>query len=225
MKQPTYEDVIQEFHKQTIFQKTGSYSRSIINFETTKYNEHKLMFEKFVQFIYRNNGQVDWKLMIEALADFFNGWFHPMFLSNPKGIKIYRNYIREKENKTNNDAIYKEVVKSVRFVSNYIIKGNLRDIDAYFMEDQYLLPSMGKHLLAGSISPFYLACIPDIKTLLQSYPVDVREEYFSDFLENLEAHKIKILKIKKLRDFSDNFYKSMKNLINKIGNQNYEKQN
>jgi len=215
MKQPTYEDVIQEFHKQTIFYKTGSYPRAIVNFETTKYVEHKVMFEKYVQFIYRNHGQVDWKLMIEALADFFKGWFQPMFLSSPKGIKIYRNYIREKENKTEAQSIYNEVIKSIRFLSSYIITTNLRDVDAYFQEDRYLLPTIGKHLLAGSISPFFLACIPDIKTIIQTYPKDTQAEFFESFLENLKTNKTKILKIRKLQRFSDNFYKSIKNIINK----------
>lgn len=203
---PTYEEVVQEFHRKTIYYKTGSYPRRIVNFEDTKYNKSRPQFEKFINLVERNYGHIDWKLMIEALSDFFKGYFNPLFLSNPKGIKIYKNYVREKS-MVKGENVLEEIKRSCRNVLNYVKQNNLEDVDAYLTEGQYLIPTIGKHLSGGFISPYFLAIVPDIKSLIGALPPDMRVEYFSEFLEEYDMYRAKAIKNPTARKLADSFYK------------------
>jgi hypothetical protein len=201
-----------------MFYKTGSYPRPLKNIYESKYFSDELKyrtnFKKFISIVERNDGHVDWKLMIEALADFFEGWFNPMFLSQPKGIKIYKNYIRERET-LKKENILIEVKKNLRFIIEYINNTDLSSIDEYLTEGQYLLPTLGKHLSSGSISPYFLVTVPDIKTIINSFPPDMKAEYFTEFLENFDLYRAKMLKNNVLRNLSDKFYKIINNKLKK----------
>ena len=209
MSIPTYEQVVQEFHKQTLYHKTGSYPRPIKDFNKTKYNKNKEIFEKFILTVKRNQGHIDWKLMIEALADFFKGYFNPSFLSNQKGIRIYKNYILEKS-KVKNENIQLEVKRSIKNIVQYMNENNIKDIEDYLTEGQYLLPTIGKHLSGGTISPYFLVMVPDIKSIINALPPDMKSEYFTEFLENYDLYRAKLIRFEKLRIFSDKFYKLFK---------------
>lgn len=212
MNIPTYEQVVQEFHRQTFYYKNGSYPRPIVNFETTKYNKNKHLFEKFIKSVERNYGHINWSLMIESLGDFFKGYFNPMFLSNAKGIKIYKNYIRERQTvKTEN--IEKEVKRSIKNVLSFIAQDELRDVDEYLTQGQYLLPTIAKHLSGGTISPYFLVMVPDIKSIINSFGKDMKDEYFADFLENYDIFRAKAIKTPSLRNLSDNFYRIVNKYI------------
>jgi hypothetical protein len=217
MKLPTIENIIVEYHRNIMFYKTGSYPRPMKNIHESKYfndeSRYKAHFEKFIKFVERNDGHIDWKLMIEALADFFKGWFNPMFLSNQKGIKIYKNYIEAKKLAKKEDLLT-EVKKNLRFVIEYIKSGNLSNVDEYLTEGQYLIPSIGKHLSSGSISPYFLVIVPDIKSIINALPPDMKNEYFEDFLENYDLYRAKILRDKTLRKLSDKFYKIVNSKLN-----------
>jgi len=216
MKNITLENIISEYHKNTMLYKTGSYPRALKNIQESKYMtdelKYKNHFKKFKKIIERTDGHIDYKIMIQSLADFFKGWFNPMFLTNQKGIKIYKNFIRENETKVKENVLL-EVKKNLRFVIEYIKNTDLSNVDEYLCEGQYLLPTIGKHLSSGSISPYMLVTVPDIKSIINSFPIDMKNEYFTEFLKNYDLYRAKVIKDSVLRNLSDKFYKLVNSKI------------
>jgi hypothetical protein len=207
----TIEQIIQCFHKQTVFKKTGNYPRKLKNPMSSKYaKEHLSDFKNFLKFCEKNKEMVDWELYIESLADFYKGWFSPSVLTKIRAIKIYRNYISSKKS----EDPYEEILKNLKFVFKYMKQNNIERVQDYFIENQYLIPTLAKHHSAGSVSIFFIALFSKLKTVIALYPQDVKDEFFYDFEENINLARAKNLKIKKLRKIMENPEKIINNMYN-----------
>ena len=87
---PTVEMIYNEYHKQTFYAKNGVYPKTIKNFSNLYNDETKVEYiNYFIEFLKRNNGLVDWKLYIKALAQVFKQSNNLKFLGSFKGNKIY----------------------------------------------------------------------------------------------------------------------------------------
>ena len=86
----TAEDICREFHKHTVFYKTGSYPRAIKNFDKQKAKSEWVYFERLAQMVDNNAGMINYRIYIEALAKHYRGWFKPSILPSMKAIKIYK---------------------------------------------------------------------------------------------------------------------------------------
>lgn len=213
------ENIVQEFHKQTVFHKTKSYPRRLKNPLESKYMEYENDFKNFIQFVHKNNGFVNWQLYIECLAEFYKGWFSPTILTKQKAIKIYRNYVNERKF----DNPLESVKKSLKFVFKYMLDHHINSLEEYLTENQYLIPTMAVHHSAGSISSYFLCIFKDIKSIVNSFPQDIKDEFFSNFFDDYELIRAKLLRNKTLRKIIDNPYiimnKQYNKFINKSNNQ------
>lgn len=203
---PTLMQVLQEYHRQTMFYSKGIYPRKIKNIEGSKlYKEHKAAFEKFIQFIKRNNGHIVWDKMIQILAEQHKGWFSPMMLSNQRGIKIYRTAV----SKFDDVDIVKAVKSSIKNI-------DFKLFDDYILANKNIIPTLCTDLYSGKVSPFLLALNPDIKSILiNTYAKDIIDEYLSSFLTDCAYYRSKALSHKVLKNFANNFDINFKKLKTK----------
>ena len=179
-KIPTIEEIYNEFHKQTFFIRNGVYPRAIKNFEKIYTDERKLNHLKyFVKFLERNRETVDWKLYIFALAKVLKTSFELKHLGKFAANKIYRDYIASLQvDKDNVEIIYNEIVNSLKVLSGYL-KENELTWEEYLILNDNIIPTVLKHIYAGSVSLYFYACFPlHVLNKWFNYPDDCFQELF-----------------------------------------------
>jgi hypothetical protein len=169
--------------------------RTVKNFTKAKDREYWSCFEQFAQMVNRNNGKINYRLYITALADQYGGYFHPSHLNKRRSLKIYKSYVKEKQVSNSEETIKKSIWSSLKFMINFCADEKINSFDDYVRHDMYKVPTLLKHLDAGSISPYMLACIPNFDQVFKSYPVDVVQEFGQDFVDNYSVYRHKILHI------------------------------
>ena len=127
----TAEMIYNECHKQMFYYSKGVYPKTIKNFNKAKEKDTWNYYERFAKMVHDNNGQIDYKLYIKSLAEFYEGFFNPKMLTHPKGIKIYRQTVKLNNLKCDKEDIYKSVLISIKYVINYC-KENLESIKKLF---------------------------------------------------------------------------------------------
>ena len=209
------EQIYNEYHKQTFYVSKGFYPKTVANYTKAKQNDNWHYFERFARMVNDNNGQIDYRLFIKTLAEFYEGRFNPKMLAHPKGIKIYRQAVKLNNLTIDKEDIYKSALISIKFVINYCKENNLNRLDDYIFQDQYLIPTIARHYLAGSISRYFLAMIPDIVGIIKGFPTDISNDYFMGFIEDYSKTRAMVIDIPKLRKISDNLDNVIKKMINK----------
>ena len=184
----------------------GTYPKTIVNYDKVLKSQNVIeQLKKFQGLLQRNREAIDWKLYVQALAEYYKNRFDLRYLSNLAGIKIYRNFVQEKYgNRDSEDDIYNAIINSLIFLNAY-----LRESDITFKEyldlDRDTIPVILKQIYAGSISLYFLAAFDPFKVQqILNYPNDVFLEYFSmnkdEFIESYIINKHReILKYKKIQ--------------------------
>lgn len=179
-KVPSIEEIYNEFHKQTFFMRNGVYPKTIKNFDNLYTDERKINHLKyFVKFLERNRETVDWKLYIFALAKVLKNSFELKHLGKFAANKIYRDYISSLQiDKDNPEVIYNEIVNSLKVLSGYL-KENELTWDNYLNLNDNIIPTVLKHIYAGSVSLYFYACFPlQVLNKWFNYPDDCFQELF-----------------------------------------------
>ncbi len=193
----------------------GRQVRRVKNFDKAKAKDTWKYFESLSAFMYRNNGHVNPELYIRAMAQHYEGWFNPNLFGKPKSIGIYKTYINELHKNTDPAQIKKQIIDSIGFVVRYCCAKDLKNIYEYFDEDKYMIPTMLKHLHAGSISLYFLTCIDSIRTILRNYPQDCIDDYASNFDSDYKLARIRLLGAEELDELRENVERVVNQLIEK----------
>jgi hypothetical protein len=215
MYKVTPETIYNEYHKQTFYYSKGMYPKTITNFTKIKSSDNWHYYERFAKMVNDNNGQIDYRMFIQSLAEFYGGRFNPKMLSHPKGIKIYRQSVKLKNMTIDKDDIYNSCLKSIKYIVAYCKEKKYTNLDQYLFEDQYLIPTIARHYLAGSICRYFVAMIPNITSIINGFPSDIRRDYFNDFIEGYNTTRAMVIENNKLRKISDNMDSVFKKLVNK----------
>lgn len=186
------EQLYQIFHKETNLVK-GINVRLVQNFDNIKSSKYWPFFESASNLINRNNGHIDATLYIRSLAIFFKGWFNPEFLTSRKSITIYKNYLEQQEQEMSEEFIKSEIVRSVKFIAQFCIENNLNELSDYLSHDINMIPTLMKHIVAGSISYYYLACLDSLLMIIDSYPQDAKDDYLPNFEQKLNIFRSRII--------------------------------
>jgi len=210
-KIPSVLDLYNEWRSQCLFRKTGAWPRKVLSLDNVKDQDKLVHFEKFIKTLENTDGIIDWKLYIESLASFYEGWFGPDLLNSQKSIHIYKTAINIKNIEENTEDIYLGILRSLKFVVAYCNENDLHDFDSYLFDDSTLFPTILKHLSAGSITFYFLALIPNIDVTLKAFPNDVRDSCAADFLAKYKNLKNSVFSVKKIREVRD-----FVGLINKL---------
>jgi hypothetical protein len=199
------ETIYKIWHRET-FKAKGTHVKEVKNFDKAKAKPSWEYFENFVHFMERNNGALDLNLYMEALAEHYGGYFNPSLLGSQRSIKIYKEYVSQKTLDVENDEadMTLEILKSIKFVVGFCRERGLVSLEEYISHDMYLIPSLLKHYNAGSISPFFLACIDNFNIILTNFAQDAVNEYISDFEDWYYRYRIKVRGNEKCKRISDN---------------------
>jgi len=217
MKQVTPEDCYNYFHQETNAV-GGRRVRAVKNFDKAHERDDWSYFESFAQKCNRNGGMLNPKTFITILAKHYGGWFHPKSLISQKSIKLYKSYMRKQDMVTTDESIKANIMKSLKYVVTYCRDNDLNSFEDYFLDGCYVVPQMARDLNAGNISKYMYACMPDADSMLDSYPKDIKEEFFLEFIEEYPKLRMRIMssKDKTVKNLSVNFSKIVKELINKV---------
>jgi len=207
----TPEDIYREFHKHTVFYKTGIYPRTVKNFDKPKAKPEWVYFERLAQMVDNNAGMINYRIYIESLARHYNGWFKPALLPSMKAIKIYKIHKTIMNSTTDRELIYEGIIKSIKFIGDFCKENRIKDFDSYMYHNADYFPTMLKHFTAGSITSYFLTLIPDIKLIIRNFPQDCVEEFCEEFLIDYDLCRSKAISLPKVRKICDN----LENLINK----------
>lgn len=211
----TPEQLYSLYHQRIMLYTKNIIPRAIKNFDKIKQKPEWDYFEKFAKLVNSNNGQLDPKLYIDSLIDFNDGYFSFKLLSHPKGIKIYKTYIKVQNNTYDKEKIFKSVTDSLRFVAKYMKDNNIDDFYQYLNQDSYLLPTIAKHFNSGSISKQFLVLVPDILLIIDQFPIDIKRCYFDQFSNEFDSIKSLLMTYPKLKKVSDNIETIIEKLIEK----------
>ena len=132
-------------------------------------------------------------LRVLSGVGFLRPGVNPCNLTKRRSLKIYRAYIKEKEINNSSTTVKDNVFRSMKYIVNYCHENKLKNFNDYLRENMYMIPTILKHLNAGSISVHFLACIPDFDLMLKSYPNDVVQEFGKDIQENYSVYRMRII--------------------------------
>jgi len=205
----TTEQLYSEWHKQTVFYNTGKYPRSIKNFSKAKESDNWAFFERFKIFINKNS-VVDYKIFIQSLADFYEGWFHPKHLNSQKSIRLYKSFI-SRNNVVGKDKFKSQIKSNLVFVFKFCKDNNITTLDGYLLHNHKLLPSVLKHYKQGNINLVFFALINNFIDILQNYDPSFVEGFLgSSFNIDYQQTRYELLKDNKLRSLSSKIHRVFK---------------
>ena len=213
MKEVTPEECYACWHREYNLY-NGKYVRPIKNFEKAKSKNYWKHFVRFAMLVNRNDGNINHQVYIKALVDQYEGYFPPEHLNTRRSLKIYRSYIKEKQKSTSNNCICNGILDSLDFILSFCVEHDIKTFNEYLQHNMYLIPSILKHLHSGSITKYFLACIPDFDEMLNSYPKDMVDEYATDIKDNYSLYRTKILHINE--DTLKNIINNHEHLFNKL---------
>ena len=213
MFEVTPEILYDEYRRQYVFSTKGVWPKKMKNFEKAREAASWSNFEKLSKMINLNPGHIDHKLYITALVAYFQGRVPPKHLSSQLGIKIYKNYVNMINLKDEDRIeIEKAVLRSIKNIAIFMQKNNIKSFNEYLEFNKVLIPVIAKHFYAGSVSMQFMVLIPNLKIIINDFPVDVVQEYFTQVLDKYDDLRSKLLTYEKLRKISDNidlFIKAM----------------
>ncbi len=182
----------------------GFVPRPVVNFDSIKAKPEWKWLMKTSEMVVNSNGLIDPERYIEILVDFHKGFFPLERLCHISSLKIYRTRIDAENICVDISKISKLIGKNILFIVDFCVERDILDFNAYLYDDIELIPSMARHMSSGGVSVFLLALIPKIDNVISAYPVDVRREYFGDFLKRKESMKRMMVADGLLRKISDN---------------------
>lgn len=213
----TAKEIYKYYHQQTFYIEKKIYPKSIVNWDKIENGKNWHYFEKFARRL-NENDNIDYKILITSLCLFYKKRFNPKDLISLRGIKIYKNFVNKINAVDTIEKIEQVVINNIKNIVQYCRKNKLNSFDEYFSENFYTIPTLARHLNSGYISKFFLSIVPHIEKRLKTYPNDVYDEYFYDFVEDFILYKQKTLKNQKIQKFAIKFNKNFNKLIMKVKN-------
>ena len=174
----------------------GRRTRKIKNFEKARTRKEWIYYESFAQMCNRNNGMIDPETYVKILATHHKGWFTPKLLNDRKSIKIYKSYIKREQLEGSEDHIVEVIKTSLKFIVQYCKDNNIKSLDEYIMENMHTIPTLAKHLNSGKLNMYFFVYIPNIIDRLNTYPNDVRTEFFTQAEEDYNKYRMRVVGVK-----------------------------
>ena len=208
----TTEEIYNIYHHKIMYYTKNIHVRNIKNFDKIQTGNDWIYFQKFTDKVNKSYGQIDPRVYIDSLIDFFKGRFNLSLLCHMKGIKVYRLYIQQLNNSKDQETINKKIRESFQFLAEYMEDNNVIDVDRYLMTNQDIYPILARHFYSGKFSSYFLAMFPDILIFIKNYPTDISQQYFTNFINDYKNLRSFVIQHPKLKKLSDNFEKIVFNL-------------
>ena len=206
MSEVTPEILYEEYRRQALFKRKGVHPRPMKDFSKVRENPSWVHYVRLAKLVNDNDGHLDYRIYMEALVDFFDGFVPDRVMPTQKAIRIYKNYVtRMNCERENRDAVEAGVIRSLKNVTSFMKERGMRTFDEYASHNSSMIPTMAKHFSAGSVTKHFLALIPRLDLVLRQYPQDINDEYFADFVgREYEQLRVSLFTHDKMKRISDN---------------------
>ena len=213
MNNYTPEQIYNIYRRKIMLYTKNIYVKNVKNFDKVKTTPNWVYFEKFAKRVNDNAGNLNPEIYIDALIDFFKGYFNLKLLIHLKGIKIYKTYLQTLNSETDMSIIYNTIKADMKFIVNYIKTLRIQSLDYYVMENKDIFPTMVRHYNAGSISDYTLSIIPDILYIFENYPQDIQQQFLRKFRNNYKLIRSDIILDNKIKKIADNFERIIEKML------------
>ena len=187
---------------------SGYYPKAIKNWDKVIQKEDWPYIEKFAHLILNNpDAHISYQTFIDAISTFTgNKWIDAKLLSSPKGLAIYKSYLKENQSSLDPDRIKRILIANTKFVIRQCKDKGYKEFWDYFYSNKDLYPTILEHLENGSISEQFLTLIPNIEKRLYAFPPDVFHDYFKDRVEVIPLNRSLLIKRSEwIAAFAENF--------------------
>lgn len=210
--QITAEQLYNEYHRQTFHAKRGIYPRAVVNFDKCRSKEWWVSFQKAAEFI-SSNPNIDHVILVRAIATAYRERFDPRLLMHPRGFKLYRAYIEERNAVVDDSSVMEVLKESFRNAVDACRINGISTFEQYLNFNSSIIPLMAIQYGNGQISSMFLALIPNMEHVLKNYPKDIVDEYFAGFRKSYGELRQKVRMSEKLRKISDNMHVLFEKMI------------
>jgi hypothetical protein len=203
MKEVTVDDVIGMYY----FQYFRVVKEKFISKDGKHYNKAKndpvqlLAFTKATSFI--NEHKIDYIDYISDTFEHYKKFLNPKVLINLGNITRYKQVIEERTDAKNITTIYDQILKSIRFVAlqcKMMEMENTTDFMRHCIHNDLL----GKYLMSGKLSKYYLAMFSNIDKLSRMLKEDSMNEIQRVVVKHRESINIDARNAIKMFNGSDN---------------------
>ena len=201
--------IYQYYYNIKIKNKTGKLPHLIKNWDKIKTKEEWPYIQQFAERVLKSNGQINYKLYIQALFDFSNNqWFSPKLFTSLKGIEIYKHFIKTINDTQDPIKLWDGIINSIKFIIDFCHKNKIKTWADYFYMNCNTFPTIVLHYNSGSISKPFFVLIPNIvNKILKGFPEDIQLDFFpKEQLMSFESDKLIYMnKSDKIRKLALNF--------------------
>jgi len=213
----TFTKLIYEYyHKKYMMHRCNTYVKKIVNWDNIELKPDWIYFKRLANIVNKSSGQINYKLYIDSLFDYFDGKFSTKLIGSQKSLGIYKQYINELNEFSDETKVYNNIIHSIKFIVKYCKEHNIKSFDDYFYLNNSTFPTIVLQYNSGVINAALFCLIPNIILRLQSFPGDVVKDYFNhDTINKIIANRILILNMnEKIKYIANNFLKVLNNAIN-----------
>jgi hypothetical protein len=179
-KEITAERCYSIYHDAKMFAQKGIHPKAIKNWEPIKGRPTWPYFEKLADMLHRSAGRIDPKEYITTVVNFYPKSITPKMLTTPKGVKAYKSQLKSDKMEASDEYKIGQLKNSILFVVKYMLDNDLKDFRDYFHDKASIYPTLIHHMDSGKISRFFVHLIPNLKDRIESYPGDIRADFFND---------------------------------------------
>lgn len=176
----TAEECYQIYHHAKMVAQKGIHPKPIKNWEPIKGRPTWPYFEKLADMLHRSAGRIDPKEYIETVVNFYPKSIQPKILTTQKGIKAYKSQIKKDKLESTDEFKVGQIKNSILFIVKFCTDHDIPNFREYFHHKEEIYPTLIHHMESGKVSRFFVHLIPGLKDRVESYPGDIRNDFFGD---------------------------------------------
>lgn len=169
--------------------------------------------QRIQRLIQESNNEINYKDLIDAAFEFNkDGWVVANNLYSPQYIKIYKEYMKKKEDDNDPEKIKEGIIRSTKFVIRICKANKFKTIEEYLLAEDEFVPLVIDHYQKGLITKPFFYMIPNLYNIGMTYEENIVNEYFKDkelVIKNTRAYYMN------RSEWIKKFAKTIKQLIEK----------
>lgn len=221
-EQVTAEQCYQIYHRARMVAQKGIHPKPIKNWEPIKARPTWPYFEKLADMLHRSAGRMDPEEYITTVVNFYPKSIQPKMLCTQKGIKAYKSQQKKDVMESTDEYKVGQIKNSILYVVKYCVDHGFPDFRTYFHDKSAVYPTLVHHMDSGKLSRFFVHLIPNLKDRLESYPSDIRHDFFNE--KFWEENSI-ILVVANNSDDMKKIKNNLEQIINGLITKNNERNN
>lgn len=146
--------------------------------------------QRIQRLIQESDNKINYRDLIDAAFEFNkDGWVVANNLYSPQYIKIYKEYMKRKEDDNNPEKIKEGIIRSTKFVIRVCKANKFKTLDEYLLAEDEFVPLVIDHYEKGLITKPFFYMIPNLYNIGITYEDNIVNNYFKDKKLVIENNK------------------------------------